>query len=185
MMLFMDVAYTVLVKLREDENSFICEEEIEDMYCYKMQALTLVKCRHWTRTIDEEARRRRTSQEAARAAAALKKEKERAIAKEGERCRSATIAAILQETKNSPSLKNIVKPGAARAAAELESKLERAVTRNKNHCRTAAREELFRAIQSPPVLKTIPKPKRKTNHLVSIEIHIRKKYRGKSKGAGI
>ena len=67
-MLFMDVVYAVLAKLREDENSFICEEEIEDVYCCKIQALTPVKRRHWARTIGEEVRRRRTEEEAAHAA---------------------------------------------------------------------------------------------------------------------
>ena len=59
-MQFMDVAVAVLAKLREQENPFVCEEEIEDLYCYKTQALVLIKRRYWARVIGEKIHRRRT-----------------------------------------------------------------------------------------------------------------------------
>ena len=43
----MDVVVAVLAKLREDENPFVCKEEIEDLYCYKIWALILIKRRYW------------------------------------------------------------------------------------------------------------------------------------------
>ena len=42
-MQFMDVAVDVLAKLRKQDNPFICEEGIEDLYSYEMQALVLIK----------------------------------------------------------------------------------------------------------------------------------------------
>ena len=177
-MLFMDVVCAVIAKLHEDENPFICEEEIEDIYCFRLQALTLVKRWHWAWTIGEEVRRRRTNQEATRAAAALEKEKKRTIAEDGERRRSAATAAILREIKNPPSLKTIVNPGDPRFAAEIESEEELlTAARNEERLLAAARTEFLHAIQNPPALKNILKPRRKKNHLVVIEIHLLRKLK--------
>ena len=78
-MQFADVVFAVIVSLRDEENPFVCEVEIEDIYCYKMQALALVKRRHWDRTFGEQVRRCRTEQEVTRAAAALEKNKSESL----------------------------------------------------------------------------------------------------------
>ena len=109
-MQFADVVFAVIAKLRDQDNPFVCEEEIEDIYFYKMQALALVKRWHWARTTGEQVRRRRTEQEATRAPAALKKEQEQVTVEDEQRRCGAIKAAILREIKNPPSLKNIVKP---------------------------------------------------------------------------
>ena len=64
----MDVVVVVLAKLQKEGSPFICEEEIEDLYSYKMQALVLIKHPHWAWMADEEVRRRQTKQDAERTA---------------------------------------------------------------------------------------------------------------------
>ena len=49
-MKFMDVVVAVLAKLRDQENPFVCEEEIEDLYCVRMVVLDKIKRRHEERT---------------------------------------------------------------------------------------------------------------------------------------
>ena len=49
-MKFMDVVVAVLAKLRDQENPFVCEEEIEDLYCMRMWVLDEIKRRHKERT---------------------------------------------------------------------------------------------------------------------------------------
>ena len=93
-MQFADVVFAVIAKLLDQDNPFVCKEEIEDIYCYKMQVLSLVKCRHWARTIGEQVRHRRTDQEATRAPAALEKEQEQVIT-EDERRRCVAIKAVI------------------------------------------------------------------------------------------
>ena len=92
-MQFMDVVVAVLAKLREDRSPFICEEEIEDLYCYKIQALILIKRRHWARTIGEEIRHRRTRRAAEEAVAAVEKAATATAKKERDREAAAKAAA--------------------------------------------------------------------------------------------
>ena len=49
-MKFMDVVVAVLAKLRDQENTFVCEEEIEDLYCMRMWVLDEIKRRHKEQT---------------------------------------------------------------------------------------------------------------------------------------
>ena len=46
----MDVVVAVLAKLRDQENPFVCEEEIEDLYCMRMWVLDDIKRCHKERT---------------------------------------------------------------------------------------------------------------------------------------
>ena len=89
-----DVVFAVIAKLLNQDNLFVCEEEIEDIDCYKMQNLTLVKRWHWDRTIGEQVRRRQAKQEVTCAAAVLEKEQEQVIA-EGKQRRRAPIKATI------------------------------------------------------------------------------------------
>ena len=189
----MGVVVAVLAKLRKEKNPFICKEEIEDLYCMRMVVHNDLKCRHQERTRsaitkaedahDDIGVERKTGQDevtggARRAPSRLHSKRDCARQEESIRrenkCHSGELVTSAATV-----------PGAARVPPELEKEQGQTNGEHKEYCRAAARAELLQAIQSPPVLKTIPKPKRKTNHLVSIEIHIRKKYRGKSKGAGI
>ena len=185
-MQFMDVVVAVLAKLREDRNPFICEEEIEDLYCYKIQALILIKRRYWARTIGEEIRHRRTRRAAEEAVTAVEKAaaatkaateeaaaKQTAVADAAAMQRAAAKAAAEQEA--AAASERVTEVAAVAAEAKLvriEGEELQADARNQECCRAATKAEFLRAIKSPPVLKTIPKPKRKTNHLVIVEIHL-------------
>ena len=190
-MQFMDVVVAVLAKLREDRNPFICEEEIEDLYCYKIQALILIKRRYWARTIGEEIRHRRTRRAAEEAVTAVEKAaaatkaateeaaaKQTAVADAAAMQRAAAKAAAEQEA--AAASERVTEVAAVAAEAKLvriEGEELQADARNQECCRAATKAEFLRAIKSPPVLKTIPKPKRKTNHLVTVEIHLRRKLK--------
>ena len=159
-MKFIDVVVAVLAKLSDQENPFVCEEEIEDLYCMRTVVLDEIKHHHEERTKfvatkaadshgasvagetgqdrvasgQEELRRDNAANEIA---SGTKKP-----AGEGNKCHSGELATSAATV-----------PGATRVAAELERKQERAATRNKERCSTAVREEFLQAIKSPPALK--------------------------------
>ena len=163
-MKFMDVVVAVLAKLRDQENPFVCEEEIEDLYCMRMWVLDEIKRRHkqqtksaTTKVADlhnasvagktgqyrvaggqEELRRDHVANEIA---PGTKKP-----SGEGNKCHNGELATSVATV-----------PGAVRVATELESKQERAAARNEERCSAAARVKFLQAIKSPPVLKTTPK----------------------------
>ena len=173
-MLFMDAICAVLAKLRKDESPCICEEEIEDVYCYKMQVLTLVKRWHWAWSIGEEVPPNQSRSPAHLSSA---REKERAITENGERRRSATIAAILQEIKNPPFLKNIANPGVVRVTEKAKSKQERTAASNEERCSAAAREEFLKTMESPLVLTITKRPNQNVHQHIAIKEQHRQNHR--------
>ena len=148
----MDVVVAVLAKLRDQDNPFICEEEIEDLYCSKIQALILIKRRYWARTIGEEIRRRRTRREAEKEQKNAEQDTTTTAAATNDHS-CATMEDPVEDAKNTERFGiTAAEEVEQRVAAEVqrarviegfESEPAQAAARNEECCRATARIEFL------------------------------------------
>lgn len=170
----MDAVVAVLAKLQEQENPFVCEEEIEDLYCMKMQVGDELKRCH-----EERMKSSAATTEDKHIATELEIEKaQAAVAEDKHRCAAAEEATHYAKRKKAAA-EAMATAETKRIAAELKIKQEQEqiAAEDEERCYSNAKVAILLEIKNLPTLKNIKRPSQRKNHLVIIGIHLQQKLK--------